>query len=182
MLRTIERLVTHASDDGRWQVTFKKLSIGRPLEMTVKGSSGKPIFLKDILVGEVWVCSGQSNMEMGVGALQRRRQGDRRGQLSAHPAVHRRKGESRPTGHRREGQVGGLHSANRRRGGGWGGFSATAYFFGRELYKDLKVPIGLIHTSWGGTPAEFWTSRKALEANPRSSRWPRARHPAFTTA
>ena len=50
--------------------------------------------------------------------------------------------------------------------GGWGGFSATAYFFGWKLYKELKVPIGLIHTSWGGTPAEFWTSRKALEANP----------------
>ena len=49
---------------------------------------------------------------------------------------------------------------------GCGGFSAAAYFFGRQLHKELKVPVGLIHTSWGGTPAEFWTSRKALEANP----------------
>ena len=51
--------------------------------------------------------------------------------------------------------------------GGWGGFSAAAYFFGRQLHKELNVPVGLIDTSWGGTPAEFWTSRKALEANPR---------------
>ena len=50
--------------------------------------------------------------------------------------------------------------------GGWGGFSAAAYFFGRQLHKELNVPVGLIDTSWGGTPAEFWTSRKALEANP----------------
>jgi sialate O-acetylesterase len=49
---------------------------------------------------------------------------------------------------------------------GWGGFSAAAYFFGRQLHKDLKMPVGLIHSSWGGTPAEFWTSRKVLEANP----------------
>jgi sialate O-acetylesterase len=50
--------------------------------------------------------------------------------------------------------------------GGWGGFSAAAYYFGRTLHKELNVPVGLIHTSWGGTPAEFWTSRKALAAAP----------------
>ena len=46
------------------------------------------------------------------------------------------------------------------------GFSAAAYYFGRQLHKELNVPVGLIETSWGGTPAEFWTSRKTLEANP----------------
>ncbi len=51
--------------------------------------------------------------------------------------------------------------------GGWGGFSAAAYFFGRELHKELKVPIGLIFSAVGGTPAEQWTSRQALEAEPR---------------
>ena len=49
----------------------------------------------------------------------------------------------------------------------WGGFSAAGYYFGRELNKQLKTPIGLIHTSWGGTPAEFWTSKKALEGEPK---------------
>ena len=60
-----------AGDDGRWQVTLGKLDatpVDKPLEMTIKGSSGDSITLENVLVGEVWVCSGQSNMEMGVGA------------------------------------------------------------------------------------------------------------------
>ena len=52
------------------------------------------------------------------------------------------------------------------RAGVWNGFSAVGYFFGRELHKNLKIPIGLIHSSWGGTPAEAWTSAQALEAMP----------------
>jgi sialate O-acetylesterase len=50
--------------------------------------------------------------------------------------------------------------------GGWAGFSAAGYYFGRQLHKDLGVPVGLIDTTWGGTPAEFWTSNKSLEADP----------------
>ena len=60
-----------ADDDGRWQVKLDKLSatpVDKPLEMTIKGSSGDAITLENVLVGDVWVCSGQSNMEMGVGA------------------------------------------------------------------------------------------------------------------
>ena len=56
-----------AGEDGRWKVTLDKLAVGQPLTMTIEGSSGSKITLKNILVGEVWVCSGQSNMEMGVG-------------------------------------------------------------------------------------------------------------------
>ena len=50
--------------------------------------------------------------------------------------------------------------------GGWAGFSAAGYYFGRDLHKELKVPVGLVFTSWGGTPAEHWTSKPALEAEP----------------
>ena len=63
------------------------------------------------------------------------------------------------------------------------GFSAAAYYFGRELHKQLKVPIGLIHTSWGGTPAEYWTSKEALEALPSLKALPAwAKTPSSTTA
>ncbi len=65
-----QKHVAKAGDDGRWKVTLDKLAVGRPLEMTVKGSSGSKITLKNILVGEVWVCSGQSNMELGIGHVQ----------------------------------------------------------------------------------------------------------------
>ena len=154
-----------AGEDGRWKVTLDKLAVGQPLTMTIEGSSGSKITLKNILVGEVWVCSGQSNMEMGVGGCNNAAK-----EIAAakYPNIRLFTVE----------KVKAAQPANDVKGrwapcspqvvgnGGWGGFSATAYFFGRKLYKELKVPIGLIHTSWGGTPAEFWTSRKALEANP----------------
>jgi sialate O-acetylesterase len=63
-----QQLSTKAGPDGRWKVALDKLDLGEPLTLTVKGSSGSEIALKNILVGEVWICSGQSNMELGVDA------------------------------------------------------------------------------------------------------------------
>ena len=160
-----QTLTAKAGDDGRWKVTLDKLTVGRPLEMTVKGSSGNAITVKNIAVGEVWVCSGQSNMELGIGMGNNAQQEIAAAKYprirlflvtwakAAQPASNV-KGKWKPC------------SPQSVAADGWGGFSAAAYFFGRQLHKDLKVPIGLIDTTWGGTPAEFWTSRKALEANP----------------
>ena len=132
---------------------------GGPYEMTVKGKN--TVTLKNVLVGEVWVCSGQSNMEMAVRQLGQRRAGDRRGRTI--PKIRlftvAKKVADKPQDDCK---------------GKWvvcspetvGGFSAVGYFFGRELHKELNVPVGLIHTSWGGTPAESWTSPSMLEANP----------------
>ncbi len=154
-----------AGEDGRWKVTLDKLKVGEPLEMTVKGSSGEETKFSNILVGEVWVCSGQSNMEMGIGACNRANEEIAAADYpnlrlftvpktkAAEPAAEL-KSKWLPCTPKSV-------SAD-----GWGGFSAAAYFFGRQLHKELGVPIGLIHTSWGGTPAEFWTSRKALEDDP----------------
>jgi len=158
-------LTAKADDDGRWKVVFPKLEVGQPLEMTVRGSSGSLMTLKNILVGEVWVCSGQSNMEMGVGLCNNAKEEVANAKYpdirlfmvpkvkAELPAkdVHATWKECSPK----------TIAAD-----GWCGFSAAAYFFGRELHKELKVPVGLIDTSWGGTPAEYWTSRNALLANP----------------
>ena len=158
-------LSAKAGDDGRWKVVLAKLSVGQPLEMTVKGSSGNTITLKNILVGEVWVCSGQSNMEMGIGMCNKAQEEIAAANYpeirlfkvvkakAAQPAVDA-KGAWTPC------------TSQSVAADGWGGFSAAAYYFGRHLHKELKVPVGLIDTSWGGTPAEFWTSRKVLEADP----------------
>jgi sialate O-acetylesterase len=155
-----QTLTTKAGDDGRWKVVLAKLETGQPLEMTVKGSSGAAVTLKNILVGEVWVCSGQSNMEMGVSGCRNAQQ-----EIAAaeYPNI-------------RLFTVAKAKAAEPQAdcAGDWKGcspatvpnFSAAAYFFGRHLNKELNVPIGLIHTSWGGTPAQSWTSRKALEAKP----------------
>jgi len=150
--------VATADADGRWMVRLDPLKAGGPFEMTVAGSNR--ITLKDILVGEVWVCSGQSNMAMQVKTAANAHQ-----EIAAanYPDI-------------RLFTVARLVAAAPQSDtkGTWvacspqtvGDFSAAAYYFGRHLHKELNVPIGLIHTSWGGTPAEAWTSRATLEADP----------------
>jgi sialate O-acetylesterase len=158
---------TKTGNDGRWKVTLDKLELGEPLQMTVKGSSGSAITLKNILVGDVWVCSGQSNMAIGVAAC---KNGKEEAAAANHPQIRLfLVGEARVP--RPAADVKGkwgpcTPKAAEHGKPDCGGFSAVAYYFGRQLHKELKVPIGLIDTSVGGTPAEFWTSRKALEANP----------------
>ena len=160
-----QHFTTKAGDDGRWKVTLAKLEVGQPLEMIVKGSSGTTITLKNILVGDVWVCSGQSNMEMGIGAANNAKE-----EIAAanYPQIRLL---MLPKTKARQAAVD-VHAAwtpcspKSVAANGWGGFSAAAYYFGRQLHKELHVPIGLIDTSWGGTPIQFWTSRKTLEFNP----------------
>jgi sialate O-acetylesterase len=158
---------TKAGNDGRWKVTLDKLDLGEPLLMTVKGSSGSAITLKNILVGDVWVCSGQSNMAIGVAAC---KNGKEEVAAANYPQIRLfLVGEARVPQPAADvkGNWGPCTPKSAEHGKpDCGGFSAVAYYFGRQLHKELKVPIGLIDTSVGGTPAEFWTSRKALEANP----------------
>ena len=152
--------VTKAADDGRWKVAFKELPPRQPLEMTVQGSSGSTLTLKNILVGEVWVASGQSNMELPVKVA---KEAKREIAAADYPNIRlftvvKKKAAEPQTDCKGKWVECGPKTV--------GDFSAVAYYFGRQLYRDLNVPIGLIHTSWGGTPAEFWTSRRALEADP----------------
>ena len=153
-----------ADNTGRWKVSLAKLEAGGPLDMTVQAASGSRT-VKNILVGEVWVCSGQSNMEMGIAMAAN---GKEEIAAANYPKIRlftvpkMQANEPAP-----DVQASWLacdpHTIAQ---GGWGGFSAASYYFGRTLHRELNVPVGLIHTSWGGTPAEVWTSRKALEAVP----------------
>jgi len=146
-----------ADKDGKWSFRINPPKAGGPHEMTLTGKNA--ITIKNILVGEVWVCSGQSNMQMSV--------------QSSNNAEQEIAGADYPKIR--------LFSVTRKVAetpqsdceGSWSecspetvpNFSAVAYFFGRELHKQLNVPVGLIHTSWGGTPAEAWTRREVLEAD-----------------
>lgn len=165
---------TKADENGKWKLTLDKLEPGDPLTMTVKGSSGNTLVLRNVLVGEVWVCSGQSNMVWGVAASN---DGPREIAEADYPAIRLFYVP----------EVKAMHPAADVCAR-WsvctpenivkakpGSFSALAYFFGRHLHKELGVPVGLIQTSWGGTPAEFWTSRKALDSDPALK--PLLRHP-----
>ena len=143
---------------GHWKAVLQPLKAGGPFELAVAGKNA--ITLKDVLVGEVWVGSGQSNMEFHVS---RAHDAEKEIAAAKFPRIRlftvKKKVAAEPQSDCE---------------GSWSectpasvpDFSAVAYFFGREIHKTLDVPVGLIHTSWGGTPAEAWTSRPALEADP----------------
>jgi len=154
-----QNLETIADKDGFWQVVLKPVKAGGPFEMTVAGSvSEDPKVLVNILVGDVWVCSGQSNMAFDVqNCLNPKEEIE-----NANYSEIRFFDSVRTVSKNEKWNLSGKWVACSPKT--VKGFSAVAYFFGRELYKELKIPIGLINSSWGGTPAESWMSRKALES------------------
>ncbi|MHC4602288.1 MAG: sialate O-acetylesterase [Planctomycetota bacterium] len=149
---------TTTDKDGKWMVKISPLQAGGPFEMFIKGNN--TITLKNILVGEVWVCSGQSNMQWSV-----KGSADAEQEIAAadYPSICLFAVERKVAEQPQSDCVGSWESCSPQT---VPGFSAVAYFFGRELHKELNVPIGLIHTSWGGTVAEAWTSSGALKKLP----------------
>lgn len=153
-------LNTRADKLGNWKLVFPSMEAGGPYEMIIKGKN--TIRLSDILIGEVWICSGQSNMEwplseaengmqeVGTADYPEIRLFDVPRRVDFIPAKDLSQGEWR---------VCSPASVNR--------FSAIGYFFGRNLYQNLKVPIGLVNSSWGGTLIESWTSEDALAKIPQ---------------
>ena len=149
---------------GEWKVKLDPLHAGGPFTMTIAGNN--TITLHDVLVGEVWVCSGQSNMEMALVAFAPWSKGVTNYEdeiaHSDNPNL-RMFAVEKVVATRPQNDVNGSWvAAGPQTVSSW---SAVAYFFGRDLQRTLNVPIGLINSSWGGTPAESWTSRGALESN-----------------
>lgn len=154
--------VAAVAKGGQWKVELQPLKAGGPFEMTIKGSNS--ITLKNVLVGEVWIASGQSNMQWAVSQSEDPQQV---AAASANPKIRLFTVERRALPEPQS-------DVPVKPGEGLGvwqecspdtvpNFSAVAYHFGRELQKALDVPVGLISTNYGGTPAEAWTSRKTLE-------------------
>lgn len=154
---------------GKWVVKVGPLSAAAtPVELTIAGK-GNTLTIKDVLVGEVWVCSGQSNMEWTVNNSDNP---DKERSDANHPTIRMFTVKKAVAG-----------APARSLEGSWavctpqtvGSFSAVGYFYGRELNQSLDVPVGLIHTSWGGTPAESWTERSYLAGDsdfrPILERW-----------
>ncbi len=145
------------ADHGKWRLMLPALTPGGPDLLTISGKN--KIELKDVLVGEVWICSGQSNMEFplraAVGAAEAI-------DAAANPklrlfTVPKLKSELPVDDVKAAWQESGPQTVTN--------FSAVAFYFGRDLQKALGVPVGLIHTSWGGSPAEVWVRHGVLENN-----------------
>ena len=152
-----QSLTTTASDTGRWMVTLKPLSVGAPQDLTVSGQN--TITVRDVLVGEVWIGSGQSNMVWEV-----RQSNNATAEIAAakYPDIRifevKLKASPVP-----------LEDVE----GVWkvcspetiADFSGVGYYFARHLHQQLRVPIGFIQSAWGGTPAQSWISLPALAAD-----------------
>jgi sialate O-acetylesterase len=153
---------TTAATDGKWMAYLDPMPACKT-SRTLKVQSTEPnkkIKISDILVGDVWICSGQSNMEMGIGEC------NVPGDIAAanYPSI-RLLNVPKKIAYTPESTLKCSWqpcSPETIIQGPWGGFSAAAYFFGLELQRDLDIPIGLIVTCWGGTVCEAWTSGEAL--------------------
>lgn len=151
-----------AEPDGKWMVRLRPLPASSRAEMlSVDTENGEFARVRDVLVGDVWLCSGQSNMEMGMMACEAKDDIAAADFPQIRLMTAPRLVEKRPIQlvHVRWD----LCSPESLKQGVYGGFSAAAFYFGRKLHQDLLVPIGLIHSSWGGTIAEAWTSAEALD-------------------
>lgn len=152
-----------ADASGKWHTSLENLKPGGPFTMKVVGKN--TVTLNDVLVGEVWICSGQSNMEWAVSQSS---EPEKTISESANNQIrlfkHRLVTGSSPV-------------SDVQTDGGWKNwrvcgpdslpeFTAVGYHFGRKLQAERKVPIGLIQTAWGGTRAEAWTSKEFLEKTP----------------
>lgn len=148
-----------AGADGRWSVKLDPVKASAvPAELKVQGRNA--LALKNVLVGEVWVCSGQSNMEMSVD-----RSNDAKAEIAAgnHPEIRGFVVTKGCAMEPRDAFAGAWQVCAPETVGKW---SAAGYFFGRELNAKLNVPVGLIMTYWGGTTAQAWTPIDKLAARP----------------
>lgn len=156
-----------ANKDGKWSMTLPPQKAGGPFSLEIRGNNR--LTFEDILIGEVWICSGQSNMERQLGL----REGQKpivnwkeEAAAANFPQI-RHFGVAQTKALQPQATV----------QGNWvvctpetvTDFTAVGFFFGRALYQARSVPIGLIHSSWGGTPAEAWTSAQGLRTIPSYS-------------
>lgn len=156
--------IAEADENGYWITRIVTPSAGGPYE--IKIIDNQAITLKNVMIGEVWLCSGQSNMEMPLAGWGKINNYEQEIENANYPNIRLFQAEKKTSNY----PLSNITAADE----GWqecssatiDKFSATAFFFGRELYKNLKTPIGLIHTSWGGTHAEAWTSYESLKLMP----------------
>ena len=147
---------TKADGNGRWEVFLSPMKVGAPATLRIEADN--TITVRDVLVGEVWIASGQSNMQF---QLRRARNAKQEIARASYPEI-RLFEVTRTTAAAPQDDVTGQWSHCTP--GSATNFTAVGYFFARYLHRQLKAPVALIEADWGGTPAEAWTSREALQA------------------
>ncbi|MDR1518008.1 MAG: sialate O-acetylesterase [Dysgonamonadaceae bacterium] len=154
---------TKADKAGNWSVTLQATAYGGPYTLKVSGKKNE-IVLNNVLVGDVWLCSGQSNMEMPVNGWGKVYDFEKEIANANYPEIRHFLVEKNISDKP-------LDDMN----GVWkvcspqtvSEFTATGYFFARKLYQELGIPIGILHSSWGGTGIETWTSAGTFDQLPQ---------------
>ncbi len=157
-----------AGEDGRWIVKVQPPKPGGPYALSIQGSQN--IEFKDIMVGDVWLCGGQSNMEFG---MKQDRDADTEIPAAQNPNIRLFMVPAKwkyapadvPEGAWK------LCTPETISEGGWFGFTAVGYYFGRKLQRETGVPVGLIQSCLGGTTAETWTGEPGLKGFPEYAKW-----------
>ena len=145
-----------ADKNGKWMVKLDAEKAGGPFELTISGKN--KIVITNVLVGEVWICSGQSNMEFQVSKTM-----NAKAEIedSNYPMIRHFGVAQDLSGSPKEDLKAGKWAVCNKEN--VSDFTAVGYFFAKKIYVELKIPIGIINTSWGGTCVETWTSREAFE-------------------
>jgi sialate O-acetylesterase len=150
---------TRADQSGKWMIKLDNEAAGGPYQLVIEGKN--TITYTDVLVGDVWICSGQSNMEMPIAGWGQINNYQQEIAAANYPMIRHFKVPPELSASPKDDilpaqwQICSPATA--------GDFTAAGYFFARELYEKLKIPIGLLNTSWGGTMVETWISRQAFE-------------------
>ncbi len=156
------RAVARAGADGAWRVALPPLPAGGPYRMELLGGRGSAQVLEDVLVGDVWLCSGQSNMELPIN-----RALDARSEIAgAHNPRIRLLTVPKASAATPRATFSSALQWQQVEPESVSDFSAACYYFARELQKQVDVPMGLIHASWGGSRIQAWMSAPALRAQP----------------
>ena len=150
---------TKANRSGKWEAQLSAMPYGGPYTMTVTGKKNQ-IELHNILIGDVWLCSGQSNMEFKLSGVI---DGTQEIKNADYPQI-RTFNVTRTIGYTPQEDAEGNWMVCSRETAAR--FSAVAYFYARKIYEDTQIPIGIINSSWGGTAVESWTSIEAYNTLP----------------
>ncbi|HZX75493.1 MAG TPA: sialate O-acetylesterase [Cyclobacteriaceae bacterium] len=161
-----KQVTTKTGKDGQWKVILPAMKTGGPYQMKITGK--KTTVFNDVLIGEVWLCSGQSNMDMTVAREDRYWCGvyneKQEVENANYPQIRFYDTEFTTSEEPQKNVVGQWELCSPKT---IGHLSATAYFFARDIYEKYKVPIGLITTAYGASTAEAWISKPSLQSHPQ---------------
>lgn len=167
-----EKYTTKVSADGRFSIEVPTPPAGGPYQITV--SDGEKLVLNNVLSGEVWICSGQSNMEMPVAGWGKVMNYEQEVADADYPSIRLLQVKKTVAFSPQDNVEMNMNGWQECSSATVPEFSSVAYFYARKLWKELNVPVGVIDCTWGGTPAESWTSHQTLkQVMGFQKRWPK---------